>query len=367
MKNVRPSHNRPLVCLDPGHDNQWYNPSPVVPEYFEGRQMWNLAGYLKKALEDYGIEVRMTKSQVDQALDLVPRGEMSQGADLFISLHSNAATTPAPDWVLAMYQVPDGKPELSEKSREFAAFIAPVAAQVMGVGYQTYAQNSSADRDGNGQLDNYYGVLRGAHRVGTVGVIIEHGFHTNAYCAKWLLEEENLQQLAHEEAKAIAQWFDVSAGEQERWYRVRKSWQDAASQTGAYRIYENAVAACPAGYRVYDWNGAVVFSPETGYSQRQFVTQLQQTIGAAVDGISGPETLSKAPTLSAVKNSRHPAVLPVQKRLYALGYTAVGEADGIAGPLFTAAVKSYQKDNCCVTDGEITAGERTWRCLLELI
>lgn len=366
MKNVSSGHNRPVVCLDPGHDNQWYNPSPVVSGYFEGKQMWQLAGYLKNALEGYGIQVRMTKSQVNQTLDLVPRGELSRDADLFISLHSNAATTALPDWVLVMYQVPDGKPELSEKSQEFASFIAPAAARVMEVSFQTYALESSADRDGNGQPDNYYGVLRGAHKVDTVGVIIEHGFHTNEYCAKWLLEEENLQQLAREEAKAIAQWFDILQ-EQERWYRVRKSWEDTASQVGAYRIYENAVAACPKGYRVYDWNGAVVFSPEPEYSHGQFVMQLQQAIGAAVDGISGPETLSKAPTLSAIKNNRHPAVLPVQKRLYALGYTVVGEADGIAGPLFTAAVKSYQKDNRCVIDGEITAGERTWRCLLELI
>jgi len=73
----------------------------------------------------------------------------------------------------------------------------------------------------------------------------------------------------------------------------------------------------------------------------------------------------KLPTLSAKKNPRHPTVKWVQQRLNALGYPQVGAADGIAGPKFTAAVKAFQKDHDCVTDGELTAGGRTWLKLLE--
>ena len=97
-----------------------------------------------------------------------------------------------------------------------------------------------------------------------------------------------------------------------------------------------------------------------------FVRQVQKLIGAAVDGIAGPETLGKTVTLSAEKNHTHPLVKVVQQRLYALGYTQVGEADGIAGPKFTAAVKAYQKANDCWADGEITAGNKTWKKLLGL-
>lgn len=43
-------------------------------------------------------------------------------------------------------------------------------------------------------------------------------------------------------------------------YRVRKSWADAKSQTGAYAVLENAKNACSAGYTVYDWNGKAVYS-----------------------------------------------------------------------------------------------------------
>ena len=103
---------------------------------------------------------------------------------------------------------------------------------------------------------------------------------------------------------------------------------------------------------------------DEGYTQEQFVRDVQEAIGAKVDGIPGNETLSKTPTISAKKNSTHKVVKCVQKYLYALGYTEVGEADGIAGSKFTAAVKAFQRDNGCWIDGEVTAKNKTWRKLL---
>ena len=97
-----------------------------------------------------------------------------------------------------------------------------------------------------------------------------------------------------------------------------------------------------------------------------FVRAVQEAIGAVTDGIPGPETLSKTITVSATKNRVHPVVEVLQKRLYDLGYRQVGTADGITGPKFDTAVKAFQKDNGCVVDGELTAGEKTWRKLLGL-
>lgn len=100
------------------------------------------------------------------------------------------------------------------------------------------------------------------------------------------------------------------------------------------------------------------------YTLEQFVRDVQSACGAAVDGVVGPETLSKAPTLSASKNRAHAAVKAVQEYLHALGYTEVGEADGIAGTKFASAVMHFQRDNGCTADGEITARNKTWRKLL---
>ena len=58
-------------------------------------------------------------------------------------------------------------------------------------------------------------------------------------------------------------------------YRVRKSWEDAASQLGAFEELENAKKACKAGYTVYDWNGKAVYpktsesKPDTGNVQEK--------------------------------------------------------------------------------------------------
>lgn len=102
------------------------------------------------------------------------------------------------------------------------------------------------------------------------------------------------------------------------------------------------------------------------YTLEQFVREVQKACGASVDGIAGPETLSKTVTLSAKRNRTHKAVEAVQKRLFALGYTEVGKADGIAGAKFTSAVAHFQQDNGCWVDGVITAKNKTWKKLLEL-
>ena len=100
------------------------------------------------------------------------------------------------------------------------------------------------------------------------------------------------------------------------------------------------------------------------YTLEAFIRDVQSVTGSAVDGIAGPQTLGNTVTVSALKNATHAAVLFVQKRLYELGYTQVGQADGVAGTKFTQAVKAFQKDNGCTADGEITARNKTWRKLL---
>lgn len=100
------------------------------------------------------------------------------------------------------------------------------------------------------------------------------------------------------------------------------------------------------------------------YTLKEFIRDIQEACGAKVDGIAGPETLSKTVTLSAVLNRKHTTVYYVQRRLESLGYTEVGKVDGIAGGKFTDAVKHFQKDNGCEVDGEITARHKTWKKLL---
>lgn len=369
MKNVKTGHKKPIVCLDAGHYGK-YNRSPVVPEYYESDMNWKLHLLLKAELEKYGIQVKTTRADKAKDLALEARGKASKDCDLFISLHSNAAEAESVKYVAAMYMVDDNCGVMDEQSKQFALCLAESVAAVMHLPYNTWSSKSSSDRDGNGYKDDYYGVLRGAHTVHTPGVIIEHGFHTNTATAKWLLNDSNLKKLAEEEAKTIAEWFDVeNIQEPERWYRIRKEWDLPETQLGAYKDFELAKKNCPDDYAVFDWNGKAVYERFGRYESEEyplveFIKDIQKACGAAVDGIAGPETIGKTVTLSAKINARHAAVKPVQERLFYIGYVEVGDADGIAGPKFTSAVAHFQMDNGCVVDGEITAGNKTWKKLL---
>ncbi len=110
-------------------------------------------------------------------------------------------------------------------------------------------------------------------------------------------------------------------------------------------------------------------STSSTYTKKQFIKDVQAATGAKVDGVAGPETLSKTVTVSAKKNNKHAVVKLIQKYLYALGYTSVGTADGEAGPKFTTAVNEYQKKvlKYSKVDGEITADGKMWKSLLGLI
>lgn len=309
MRYLKKGHIRPTVCLDPGHDKAKYNRSRVVPEYYEGQQMWELSCLLKEKLEGLGIRVITTKSRADQKVSLSSRGKKGKNAELLISLHSNAASTGEPDWVTVLHQQPE-QSEAAARSEEFAQVIGEGVSALLGRKRKIKTRKSAHDRDGDGILDDYYGVLRSACAVGTPAVILEHGFHTNESCARWLLDRNNLEKLAQLEAQIVADWFSMGS-----------------------------------------------------YTREDFIRRVQNAIGATVDGIAGKNTFSKTVTLSAKKNCRHKAVAPVQEWLAHLGYP-VGEIDGFAGKQFTAAVKAFQKDNGIGPDGEITKKKQTWRCLL---
>ena len=57
--------------------------------------------------------------------------------------------------------------------------------------------------------------------------------------------------------------YDVTAETSDviKYYRVRKNWGDAASQLGAYSVFDNAKAMADKhpGYKVYDWNGKQIY------------------------------------------------------------------------------------------------------------
>lgn len=104
------------------------------------------------------------------------------------------------------------------------------------------------------------------------------------------------------------------------------------------------------------------------YKHADFVREVQMCTGAGMDGIAGSQTLGKTVTLSAKKNRKHYAVMPVQKLLKKQG-RYLGAVDKIAGNKFAVAVNDYQKRVLGYRniDGEITAKGKMWKSLLGML
>ena len=80
-----------LVCLDPGHGPETANASPDGT-YLEREFTWDMCQRLSRTLMEQGIAVILTRTW-DVKPSLTQRAEVSNaaGADLFLSVHSNAA------------------------------------------------------------------------------------------------------------------------------------------------------------------------------------------------------------------------------------------------------------------------------------
>lgn len=260
------------VHLDPGHYGSRYNQSPVVKTYFESAMNFKLVGYLKTELEARGITVTVSRTDINANPGLYDRGYGAKGCNLFLSIHSNAASSESVDWPV-VYRGLD-----KNEADEFGLKLANLIHETMG----TKQVGRTATRKGSSGGE-YYGVLRGARAAGlTYYYIVEHSFHTNTKATNWLLNDENLKLMAKKEAELIASYFNIKKEEvkpaapapapapttpakpaEKKFYRVRKTWEDAKSQIGAYESLENAKKACKTGYKVFDWNGKQVYPVES--------------------------------------------------------------------------------------------------------
>ena len=200
------------VCIDAGHYGK-YNVG-VNRSYYESVQMWRLHELLAAELRKRGVTVVVTRQSQAADLALISRGKKAKGCDLFISLHSNAASAESVDYPVAYVLRPNAKTDIDDRAAEIGLILAKVVRETMDTtqAARTATRASGNDRDGNGVKDDeYYGVLEGARRVGVPAVILEHSFHTNKRACNWLLIERNLQRLAVAEADCIAAWLGAKA------------------------------------------------------------------------------------------------------------------------------------------------------------
>ena len=184
------------ICLDAGHYGK-YNRSKVVPEYYESEMNWKLHNYLAEELKRFGFEVIKTRADQTKDMGLVARGKASKGCDLFLSIHSNAADAEYVDYPLVI-TMQDGKGD------KLGLAFAKNAERLM----DTWQDGKIIKKKGTFGGE-WYSVLEGARQVGTMGMIIEHSFHTNEKATRWLLVDANLREMAKAEAEIIAAHFGI--------------------------------------------------------------------------------------------------------------------------------------------------------------
>lgn len=274
------------VCIDAGHYGK-YNVSPVNRAYYESVQMWRLHELLAAELRKRGVTVALTRQSQAADLSLISRGKKAKGCDLFLSLHSNAASTEGVDYPVAMVLRPNARTTIDEQSAEIGLKLAKVVQATMDTtqAARTATRASGNDRDGNGiKDDEYYGVLEGARRVGVPAVILEHSFHTNKKATAWLLVDANLQRLAKAEADAIAAWLGVKAPAQtvatSLPYRVRVGITDLNIRSGPGTGYAKKGYIKPGVYTITaeaTGKGAskwLKLKSGAGYISADFVTKI---------------------------------------------------------------------------------------------
>lgn len=218
-KEEKPMSKPFKVCLDAGHYGN-YN-AGAVKGYYESVLMWKLTELLAKELTARRITVIKTRSNQATDLALTSRGRKAKGCDLFLSMHSNAASVESVDYPVAYVPLNGTGTAIGQK-------LADIVADVMG----TVQKGRTATRKGSGGAD-YYGVIRGAVAVGVTGVILEHSFHTNPKAAAWLMSDDNLAKLAKAESDCIAEWLEGTAKPSAPTLQVAKS--KSAAYNKAYK------------------------------------------------------------------------------------------------------------------------------------
>lgn len=155
------------IMIDPGHGGN--DPGAVGSRSKEKNNVLKVGKKLKTLLEKYGHTVKMTRS-TDVFISLSQRANManSWGADYFISLHNNAASSSATGFETFVYNG-----GVSQKTKQFQNAVHDAIAKSIGI------------RD-RGKKRANFAVLR---QTKMPAVLIEYAFISNPNDEKILINE----------------------------------------------------------------------------------------------------------------------------------------------------------------------------------
>lgn len=206
-----------IIELDPGHGGRQSGAVNESYNVLEKDINLKIAGYLKEELETYEyVTVYLTRKD-DVEMDLEERiaKAVRDQADIVISLHNNAVGPMADYDHGSTVLVPRGvyRKEISEIGQEIGCYILNALSEIglenQGLMFRI-CQNETTYP--NGELCDYYGIIRNAVKSGIPGIIIEHSFldHEKDY-KNYLSDDTKLKALAQADAKGIAAYYGLTS------------------------------------------------------------------------------------------------------------------------------------------------------------
>lgn len=213
------------IVLNPGHtagENKGaYN------SYYEGTEMFYFAEILKNQLEKYEIQVKTTRNSVNHDLSLKERGQMGNGADLFLDLHSDW-TSSSKNQVLVF---DDTHPNYANNALADALLRSLTSYWNCSgrVVYRTY-DDVWHDKP-QSYAENFFGTMRNSKAKNNM--LLEMFNHRNPDACKAFMKQETKIAIAKRLAAAIATHYKITekVSSSSSFYRV---------VTGSYKDYANA-------------------------------------------------------------------------------------------------------------------------------
>ena len=196
--NARQTSPKKDLCIviDPGHGGIQSGTQRGTVE--EKTLNLKIAQYLKEALEKYkGVTVSLTRDG-DYDVSLTDRTQYSvdKNADLMVSIHNNATgDCAAYDSGCTVLAAKDGyKQELADENQ--------------GILLRDSEANEKYE---NGELADYYAIIRGGVLKDIPTVLVEHAFvDDDSDFENYLSSDAKLKVLAEADAKGIARYYQLT-------------------------------------------------------------------------------------------------------------------------------------------------------------
>lgn len=209
-----------VIVLDPGHGGYDIGASRTWNgvTYKESEITLKMAKAIKEELETYaGVRVYMTRT-TDVYVELADRVDYAarMKADVLVSVHINSTGTESTTATGAEVMVSSGnyQPSQADETKTIAL---KILESLGTIGFSNrglvYRLTETGDTYPNGQLTDYYAIVRRSVLAGFPGMIVEHGFVSNdSDCLNYYSSDVKIKAVGTADAKALAAYYGLQKG-----------------------------------------------------------------------------------------------------------------------------------------------------------